>query len=97
MSRNCAGSVMPGCGKQSRDVGAHGKIESNAAVGSCALRISEASGVERHFTERSQMFSASNVPPYTAPALSSWVPTIGIAVSVFGFCFPSMSTGRADR
>ena len=33
MSRYCAGSTIPGCGRQSRDVGAHGKIESNGATG----------------------------------------------------------------
>ena len=55
--------------------------------------VSEAVGVERHFTSRSQMFSASNVAPYGAP--SSCVPTIGIAVSVFGFCLPSMSAGSS--
>ena len=63
MSRNCAGFVMPGCGRQSRDVGAHGKIESNAATGSCVFRTSDAVGVERHLTSKSQMLSASNVAP----------------------------------
>ena len=33
MSRYWFGLLMPGCGRQSRDVGRHGKIESNAAVG----------------------------------------------------------------
>jgi len=42
MSRYCAGSVIPGCGRQSRLVGAQGKIESNAAVGSWAASSSAA-------------------------------------------------------
>ena len=63
MSRYCAGFVMPGCGRQSRDVGAHGKIESNAATGSCVFRAIDAVGVECHFTSSSQMLRASNVAP----------------------------------
>jgi hypothetical protein len=91
MSRYWAGSVMPGCGRQSRDVGAQGKIESNDATGSCAFSTSVASGVERHFTMKSQMFRASNVAPYPPP--SSCVPTSGIGASSIGFCLPSMSAG----
>src|SRR2546425_1250070 len=45
MSRYCAGLVIPGCGRQSRDVGAHGKTESNAAVGSWVARLSDADAV----------------------------------------------------
>ena len=93
MSRNCAGFVIPGCGRQSRDVGAHGKIESNESVGSWVFSDSDASGVERHFTDRSQMLTASNVAPYGPP--SSWVPTSGMAVSDFGFCLPSTSPGSS--
>ena len=33
MSRNWFGSVMPGWGRQSRAVGAHGKMESNSSTG----------------------------------------------------------------
>ena len=33
MSRNWLGSVIPGCGRQSLAVGAHGKMESNGATG----------------------------------------------------------------
>ena len=63
MSRNWAGFVIPGCGRQSRDVGAHGKIESNEATGSCAAKVSDAVGFAFHWTFRSQMLSASNVAP----------------------------------
>ena len=54
---------MPGCGRQSRESGPHGKIESNGAVGSCVFSVSDAFGFAFHFTSRSQMFSASNVAP----------------------------------
>src|SRR6266542_2381081 len=58
MSRYLAGSVMPGCGRQSREVGAHGKIESNSATGSWAFKAIDATGVERHLTSNSQTLSA---------------------------------------
>src|SRR5207245_3185836 len=75
MSRYCAGFTMPGCGRQSRDVGAQGKIESNGAVGNWVLSTIDEVGVAAHFTSNSQMLSASEVAPYGPP--SSCVPTIG--------------------
>ena len=55
--------VIPGCGRQSREVGAHGKIESKLATGNCVFKTSDAVGVERHMTLSSQMFKASKVAP----------------------------------
>src|SRR5213596_2789105 len=37
MSRYRVGSVTPGCGRQSREPGEHGKFESNGDVGSDAV------------------------------------------------------------
>ena len=91
MSRNWSGFTIPGCGRQSRDVGAHGKIESKLATGSCAASVSEAVGLAFHLIFSSQMFRASEVAPYPAP--SSCVPTIGMAASSFGCRVPSMSAG----
>src|SRR5882762_3432342 len=63
MSRYCAGLVIPGCGRQSRLPGEHGKIESKLVTGSCVLRTMDAVGFACHFTLSSQMLSASDVAP----------------------------------
>src|SRR4029450_291835 len=73
MSRYWAGFVMPGCGRQSRDVGAHGNAESNSATGSCVFKLIEAIGVDRHLTSNSQM----GVERRAVAPSSSCVPTTG--------------------
>src|SRR5512139_2500727 len=93
MSRYCLVSVMPGWGRQSREeTGPQGKTESNAATGSCAFKLNDATGEERHFTERSKILRASKVAPYPAP--SSCVPTIGAGAADFGSTLPSITGGN---
>src|SRR2546430_15067149 len=93
MSRNCPELVMPGWGRQSRAVGAHGNTESNGATGSWAFNPIEAAGPTFQLTLNSQMFSASDVAPYGPP--SSWVPTSGIGALALGSFVPSMSAGSS--
>src|SRR5256885_700299 len=59
MSRYCAGSVIPGCGRQSREVGAHGKIESKAAVGSCVFSVKWNSAAGSTLTLNTQLPTAA--------------------------------------
>src|SRR6266508_2925033 len=89
MSKYWCGLVMAGCGRQSRLPGLHGKSESKLATGNWLANAIDAIGVARHFTERFQTLSASEVAPYTQ--LSSWLPTSGMAASVRGLVLPSTS------
>src|ERR1051326_5976745 len=92
-SRNWAVLVIPGWGRQYREVGAQGNTESNGATGSWVLSAKAAVGVAVQCTSRSQMFSASNVAPYGPP--SSWVPMIGIFASCLGLVLPSTMAGSS--
>src|SRR6266508_3909560 len=63
MSRYCAGLTMPGCGRQSRLVGAHGKFESNGAVASDALRSKvELAGCAKSTSASNQLIASYGAP-----------------------------------
>ena len=92
MSRNCAGFVMPGCGRQSRLVGAHGKIESNAATGSCGSRSERRGGRRASTAPRAPRCSARRTSRRTrAVVLRS--DDRGRRVGRIGRRLPSMSGG----
>ena len=86
---------MPGSGRQSRAVGAQGKIESKGAVGSCAASTSDAWGLRVPLDLEVPDVERVEGPAVDGGASSSWVPTMGIAASSLGCLVPSKSAGRS--
>src|SRR5262249_29644095 len=92
MSRNCDGSVMPGCGRQSRLVGAHGKTVSYEAIGTDFSNANVAAAGLLQSTFAWKTFSPSNGAWLRAS--SSIEPTKYSGLPAGGCLEPSRSAGR---
>src|SRR6266508_396770 len=63
MSRYWSGLTMPGCGRQSRGPGAHGKFESNSAVGIDSVRSKvELAGCAKSTSAANQLIASNGAP-----------------------------------
>src|SRR4051794_41806756 len=83
---------MPGCGRQSRDVGAHGKIVLYSAIGTDLTNPNVAAAGFVQLTFAWNTFSASNGA--WSPTSSSIEPTKYSGLPAGGNREPSRSAGR---